>query len=226
MMKNSKLRRILLLLACAVLLVSLSVGATLAYLTSTTETVKNTFTVGNVVITLDETNTDKFDQFGSPNESAARDNGNKYNLLPGMSYTKDPQVHVLAGSEKCYVRMMVTVGGYDSLEKAFGAEYFTNGMFNLHMVVDGWKDDVWVFEAFDAQKHEYEFRYYKAVDKAATQTDLEPLFEHINIPGELDNEEIANLANVKINVVAHAIQSDSFADADAAWAAFDSQEAN
>ena len=38
----------------AVLLVSLSVGATLAYLTSTTQTVKNTFTVGKVNITLDE----------------------------------------------------------------------------------------------------------------------------------------------------------------------------
>ena len=60
MMKNSKFRRILLLLACAVLLVSLSVGATLAYLTSTTETVTNTFTVGNVAITLDELDVDEY----------------------------------------------------------------------------------------------------------------------------------------------------------------------
>ena len=52
-MKNSKLRRILLTLACAVLLVSLSVGATLAYLTSVTAEVQNTFTVGKVQITLD-----------------------------------------------------------------------------------------------------------------------------------------------------------------------------
>lgn len=53
-MKNSKLRRVLLLLACAVMLVSLSVGATLAYLQSTTQTVKNTFTVGFVNIGLSE----------------------------------------------------------------------------------------------------------------------------------------------------------------------------
>ena len=52
-MKNSKLRRVLLLLACAVMLVSLSVGATLAYLTGKDEVV-NTFTVGNVQIKLDE----------------------------------------------------------------------------------------------------------------------------------------------------------------------------
>lgn len=226
MMKNTKLGRILLLLACAVLLVSLSVGATLAYLTSTTQTVKNTFTVGNVVITLDETNTDHFDQFGSPNENAVRDNGNKYNLLPGMSYPKDPQVHVQANSEACYVRMLVTVEGYDDLDDAFGTAYFTNGMFNLHKVVSGWEADVWEFEKFDATKHTYEFRYHQIVPKTANQTDLEPLFTHINIPGELNNAEIANLANVKIDVVAHAIQSDSFADADAAWAAFDVQEAN
>ena len=224
MMKNTKFRRILLLLACAVLLVSLSVGATLAYLTSTTQTVKNTFTVGNVVITLDETNTDKVDQDNNSNPDVARDNGNKYNLVPGMSYTKDPQVHIEPTSESCYVRMLVTVDGYDCLDNAFGANYFTGEMFNLHMVVGGWQDDVWVFEDYDAEEHTYEFRYFAVVPKGTS--DLVPLFTTINIPGELDNEKIANLANVKIDVVAHAIQSDSFADADAAWAAFDVQEAN
>ena len=44
----------LLLVMCAVLLVVTTVMATLAFLTSTTKVVKNTFTVGNVVITLDE----------------------------------------------------------------------------------------------------------------------------------------------------------------------------
>ena len=57
-MKNSKLRKVLLLACSAVLLVCLSVGATLAYLTST-DTVKNTFTVGKVAITLDEVNVDE-----------------------------------------------------------------------------------------------------------------------------------------------------------------------
>lgn len=222
-MKNSKLRRIVLLVACAVLLVSLSVGATLAYLTSTTQTVKNTFTVGNVVITLDETNTDGFDQFGSPNDSVARDNGNLYNLLPGQSYVKDPTVHVDPASEDCYVRMIVTVNGYDYLDDAFSADYFANGMFNLHMVVTGWEDDVWEFAGYDAAKHAYEFRYHEIVPKGSG--DLEPLFEEIKIPTELNNTEIANLANVRIDVVAHAIQSDSFnGDVDAAWAAFDGQK--
>lgn len=221
-MKNSKLRRILLLLACAVLLVSLSVGATLAYLTSTTGTVRNTFTVGNVKITLDETNTDGLDQDGKES-TAARDNGNKYNLLPAGSYVKDPQVHIDPASENCYVRMIVTVDGYENLAKAFSADYFTaDGMFILDKVISGWDAGVWQFEKYDAAKHSYEFRYFAAIPKGTT--DLPALFQTIEIPAELNNTQVTHLANVKIDVVAHAIQADGFdGDADKAWVAFDGQ---
>ena len=54
-----KTRKILLMAACAVLLVCISVGATVAYLTST-DTVTNTFTVGQVAITLDEAKVDMY----------------------------------------------------------------------------------------------------------------------------------------------------------------------
>lgn len=103
-MKNSKLRRVLLLLACAVLLVSLSVGATLAYLTSTTGVVENTFTVGKVKIELDEADVD---QYGEPQAGAARVQKNEYKLVPAHTYVKDPTVYVLADSEPCYVYVEV-----------------------------------------------------------------------------------------------------------------------
>ena len=48
----------LLMTLCAVLLVAASVLGTMAYLTSTDE-VENTFTVGNVKITLDESKVDQ-----------------------------------------------------------------------------------------------------------------------------------------------------------------------
>lgn len=119
-MKNSKLRRVLLLLACAVMLVSLSVGATLAYLQSQTEVVNNAFSVGRVYITLDEA---KVNEYGVPQmavdydaeagewwygdtddiTSAARTQHNDYKLYPGKQYPKDPTVHVYKGSETCYV---------------------------------------------------------------------------------------------------------------------------
>ena len=53
-MKMKTKRKALLLSLCAVLLVVASVMGTMAYLTSTSATVTNTFTVGNVGITLDE----------------------------------------------------------------------------------------------------------------------------------------------------------------------------
>ena len=107
-MKNSKFRRILLLLACAVLLVSLSVGATLAYLTSTDE-VENTFTVGDVQIKLDEakvnTETGK-----APDPKDRTPDGNKQvRMVPGRLIDKDPTVTVLKDSENCYVRVKVIV---------------------------------------------------------------------------------------------------------------------
>ena len=69
----------LLLTLCAVLLVAASVLGTMAYLTSTDE-VKNTFTVGKVKINLDEA---KVGLDGTPVEPAARVKSNEYKLMPG-----------------------------------------------------------------------------------------------------------------------------------------------
>lgn len=94
----------LLLTLCAVLLVAASVMGTMAYLTST-DKVENTFTVGNVKITLDEA---KVNTDGTPAAPAERVKANEYKLLPGHTYTKDPTVTVKAVSESSYVRMKVT----------------------------------------------------------------------------------------------------------------------
>ena len=76
------------LISAAVLLV-LGVGATIAYLVSSPATVRNTFTVGNVAITLQETT------------------GTRYTLAPGVSLPKDPTVTVKAGSESSWLFVKV-----------------------------------------------------------------------------------------------------------------------
>ena len=79
-------RKVLVLALCAVLLVSATIMGTMAYLTSTDE-VTNTFTVGNVTITLDEAqvNTD-----GTlVTDATNRTDANKYHLIPGHSYIKE-----------------------------------------------------------------------------------------------------------------------------------------
>ena len=85
-----KKTKALMLVLCAVLLVTASVLGTMAYLTSTDEVV-NTFTVGQVAITLDEA---KVNPDGTAVTPAERVKANAYHLLPGHAYTKDPTVHV------------------------------------------------------------------------------------------------------------------------------------
>ena len=76
----------------------------------------------------------------------------------------------------------------------------------------------------------YEFRYYGkyadengviVAEKATANTELEPLFEKITFPKNLTNEQIAELDQFQVNVIAHAMQAEGFTTAEAAWAAWD-----
>ena len=89
-----------------VLVIALSVAGTYAYLTSQ-DTVTNTFTVGNVAITMDEA---KVDEYGVADNNAPRVAGNEYKLVPGHNYVKDPTIHVGANSENCYLFVEITNG--------------------------------------------------------------------------------------------------------------------
>lgn len=231
-----KFRKVLALTLCAAALVGASVMGTMAYLTDNDE-VTNTFTVGNVDITLDEA---KVDEYGKEitDDGAERVDKNAYHLLPGGEYDKDPTVTVEAGSEDAYVRMMVTVSDISKLKNAFpqndsegneiaaNAKYYAGDVFLLQQLVKGWDNNVWTstnevtVDQEDSNKVTYEFRYKEAVDKSTSDTKLEPLFTTIEIPGTLNNAEIAKLNKVTITVTAHAIQADGFDTAEEAWGTF------
>ena len=252
-MKNTKLRRILLLLACAVLLVSLSVGATLAYLTST-KTVTNTFTVGKVEIKLDEAPVDP--ETGKAKEDVARtETGNaKVLMVPGRLIDKDPTVTVLKGSEDCYVRVKVTVDVSESWkndnDKVDGKSFETwaasfvnyyirykagEGDIRNSFNVTKWKGNgtpQYPVVDVDARTLTYCFYYTdtktgNTVEKSASDTKLDPIFTHIQVPTSLDEAELALLQGMTINVVAEAIQAEGFTSDDTktaetkAWEAFD-----
>ena len=97
------MKKALLVVLALVLVAALSVGLTMAYLTSQ-DTVTNTFTVGKVEITLDEA---KVTEYGVKVDGASRVDKNTYKLIPGHTYVKDPTVHVTEGSEPCYVFVKV-----------------------------------------------------------------------------------------------------------------------
>ena len=108
-MKAKTKTKALLMSLCAVLLVAASVLGTMAYLTDSKD-VKNTFTVGNVAIKLDEAKVDEMGNLVKNQDGTLVDRvtHNEYKLLPGHTYTKDPTVTVLARSVASYVRMKVT----------------------------------------------------------------------------------------------------------------------
>lgn len=239
-MKTKK--KALLMTLSAVLLVTVSVFGTMAYLTDN-DTVTNTFTVGDVKLILDEADvkTDgTYEYVKDDNENyifAPRVDANEYHLIPGHTYIKDPTVTVVKDSEAAYVRMFVKVEGIDQLKAALPnsgetAQYYENGIFLLAKLCVGkdgsgtWDSATWLpagyVESTDGKTGTYEFRYKDIVSKnTANNTVLEPLFTAITVPGSIDNAHLAKLQNTfKIVVTAQAIQADGFANAAAAWAEF------
>ena len=105
-MKNAK--KIIALLLCAVLLVAGSVAGTLAYLTSTSDTVKNTFTVGNVNIKLEEYDVDP--QTGVKDTSKVVTGLTDLELAPGRKIAKNPFITVDSKSEECWLFVKIENG--------------------------------------------------------------------------------------------------------------------
>ncbi|MBS7303704.1 MAG: SipW-dependent-type signal peptide-containing protein [Lachnospiraceae bacterium] len=106
MRKKSLLTMVLAL----VLVGAIGVGATLAYLSDTTGTLTNTFTVGKVKVTQDESDE------STPDKTDRTKTGNIYtNIQPGDTLVKDPTATVLKGSSDCYVFM--ELNGADELVK-------------------------------------------------------------------------------------------------------------
>lgn len=205
----------LLLTLCAVLLVAATIFGTMAYLTST-DTVTNTFTVGKVNIKLDEA---KANPDGSLVANADRVKANSYKLLPGHTYNKDPMVTVLGGSESSYVKMTVTFSKANELDAIFAPDGA-----NLTSIFNGYDAANWTYKGNTkdetANTRTYEFWYKEAVAAPTADVALDALFDSITVPGEITNEQLATIEGMTITVNAYAIQADGFANADAAWAAF------
>ena len=91
------------LLAAVVLLLIFIVGGAIAYFTDT-EQKTNTFTIGNVDITLTE---DGWDALPDSNSNNIPDGAE--NMLPGMSVTKDPVVNNVSTRTPAYVFVKVDV---------------------------------------------------------------------------------------------------------------------
>lgn len=79
------MKRPLVLWATVIAVILATVGVTVALLIASSNSVINTFTVGQIQLTLTESS------------------GANYPLIPGTSQTKDPVLTVKAGSEACWL---------------------------------------------------------------------------------------------------------------------------
>jgi len=87
--RRSVSSRAFIALLALVLVIGCVAGGTVAWLVAKTDPVVNTFTYGNINITLAETT------------------GTSYKVIPGTVIEKDPKVTVKAGSEACYLFVKV-----------------------------------------------------------------------------------------------------------------------
>ena len=88
--------RVLVMAVALTLIIGGIIGGSVAWLTATSDTVTNTFTVGDIQIELKETT------------------GNNYTMVPGNDISKDPKVTVKRGSEACW--LFVKIEGKNNIE--------------------------------------------------------------------------------------------------------------
>ena len=203
-----KTRKPLITAMCALVL-ALGVNATYAWLTDTTDTVTNTFTVGKVEITLDEAAVNEYGQKLNKNgEVAAEDKdlaervtNNNYKLIPGQTYVKDPIVTVVKDSEACWLFVKVENGiaAIEDSAATMAGQIKANGWMSL----DGFNGV-----------------YYKQVsaDEASAGSAF-PVFASFKIDGEKTTAEtLAPMNGATVKVTAYAVQLAGFeGNASAAW---------
>lgn len=217
-------KRFVAILLCVTLVALAAIGATFAYLTDT-KTVDNTFTMGNVKITLDETNVN--------DPEGDRVTRNTYNVYPGAVVTKDPIVHN-TGKNAAYIRATVNVSNWMNLCAAYYPDFketFPNDGYKaaLNLLVgelgEGWSvvgveaGDTFTIGQFDAK---FILKYEGAPDGAlAAGADTTAMFQTVTIPAGIDNANTDSFKEVK--VVAQAIQADGFDTWEDAFTAYDAK---
>ena len=219
-------KKSILMAAIAVMLVAvLVVGGTLAYFTDT-KSATNTFTMGNVKITLDESNVN--------DPSGDRVTSNEYTgMLPGIQYKKDPVV-TNTGKNGAYVRAVVTIENGMNWMGLYNENVWTAPQAEAFMkLICNKMGDGWSLEDYDyvtnAERGSTDFvavLKYDGVLAAGKATTA--MFENIMLPADATTNDIttrvAQNGVFHIDVVAQAIQADGFTSWNDAFKAFDAQK--
>lgn len=207
-MKSSKIKKGLSMALCAVVLVGGSIAGTLAYMTSKTSEVKNTFSIGKVEISLDETDVDD----STPDQE--RDTSNKYNLVPDQTYKKDPTIHFAQDSADSWLFVLVKNDIHD-FEPTNTADTI-----NQQIVNNGWKELSGAELPEQYQDDPNVKVYYQEVSANTSDKAIDyKVFDTFTIDPTVTAEQLNTVNNkTVINIIGYAIQkANSITDATAAW---------
>lgn len=187
-------KKLAVMLACLALVLCTVIGGTLAWLVTETKPVVNTFTYGDINITLEETDTNK----DSDNDPST----NTYPMIPGHTIEKDPMVTFKANSENAWL--------FVKLEKTANFDDFMT-----YEMADGWTalqgvDGVYYREVSKADT-DAEFTVIKDNTVSVKGEVTKEMLNALDVNGESNYP--------KLTVTAYAVQRDSnIATAADAWA--------
>ncbi len=197
------MKKRILTVALVLALLATCFAGTYAYLQDS-EAQVNTFTVGNVTITLDEviavknTTTGNLDAGTERTEANQQYTGEK-KLFPGMTVAKDPTITVDTTSEEAWIAAKITVtNGYDLMNLATKTGALFDGTADV-VVAD---DTIYVY-----------------VKVAKTAGQKVTLFHELKIPADWDYEDMAAINGMTITVDAYGVQANGFANCEAAMKA-------
>lgn len=192
-MKTGRSFRGLVLVLALALIVGVAGGATFAWLTAKSDTVTNTFTYGDINITL------------------AENTGSDYKIIPGVDIEKDPLVTVKAGSEACWLFVKVEEEDWPTLTYVDGEKPVRKVKYDI---ADGWtKGDGTNIPANV---------YYREVDAKDAAQEFPVLKDNkITVSNTLTKIDINEklTGTPKLSITAYAIQKDGMDTAAQAWAA-------
>lgn len=206
---------------CCVLVSALTLGATLAYLTATTPTLNNVFTIGGFNMPDPDPGSDDNDiQLTEPNWDVTDNDDNDVpdaaeNLEPGQTVAKDPKVTNNSETLDAYVFLKVVMPVNEDNEELFtlltaaGANDASNGM-NVNA---GWKEITPANTPAEADGSVHIFAW--GSDTAMTVLDMSGKQGGTNVTASLfDSVRLNNLTklpaagqNQTIKVTAYAIQT-------------------
>ena len=181
------------ILLALVLAIGCAVGGTLAWLISQTDQVVNTFTYGDINISLEETT-------------------EKYKIIPGVNISKDPKVTVTAGSEACWLFVKVEEKNWPDLKETDGTTRKVN-----YAIADDWtaldsQTGVYYRKVEATAAKEGVFYYILKGDTTYTNG-------VVTVSENLTKAEVNSIATQpKLTFTAYAVQKDGIGTAAAAWA--------